>query len=40
MTGPEFVKKTREVDLVPLDAIEVITVQVKAAIENGRLARL
>ena len=34
------IKKTREVDLVQLDAIEVITVQVKAAIENGRLACL
>ena len=32
--------KRREVDLVPLDAIEVVTVQVKTAIENGRLARL
>ena len=40
MTGPKFDKKTREVDLVPLDAIEVVTVQVKTAIENGRLARL
>ena len=32
--------KRREVDLVPLDAIQVVTVQVKAAIENGCLARL
>ena len=39
MTGPESDKK-REVDLVPLDAIQVVTVQVKAAIENGCLARL
>ena len=40
MTGPEPDRKRKDVDLVPLDAIEVVTVQVKTAIENGRLARL
>ena len=42
ITGLNFDKKKREVveDLVPLDAVEVVAVQVKAAIEYRRLSRL
>ena len=42
ISGLNFDKKKREVveDLVPLDAVEVVAVQVKAAIEYRRLSRL
>ena len=42
ITGLNFDIKKGEVveDLVPLDAVEVVAVQVKAAIEYRRLSRL
>ena len=42
ITGLNFDKKKGEVveDLVPLDAVEVVAVQVKAAIEYRRLSCL
>ena len=40
ITGLNFDKKKEKLDLVPLDAVEVVAVQIKAAIEYRRLSRL